>query len=409
MCFNCLRTDHKVNQCKSSSCRICGKWHHTLIHLEPSQHMEPEHHRHSSATNNGSGEQSQQSTTNTTSYCVFKRAPSKQILLSTALIKVKDNSGNLQTCRVLLDSGSQSCFISESCAQRLKLPRRPSRIPILGIGDSISETKHTIPIEINSCISSFNLSVDCLVLPKITENLPGHMINYSNWNLPTNIPLADPTFCLPNKIDILLGNEVCSYLFLSRKFTRDTNHPVLQETELGWVLSGRYEDAAPSTDTSQRPVTSCLARTDVEQLQKFWELEELHQTPRTREERQCDSTFQDAAEEKPKITCHLAATIQNDIIPRFSKLKKLQRIEPYCNRFVTNCRSSQLERSTSELSLKELKPSFASMHQGCTVSVILQRDSAVRESPASRQQEQIKKPELQIHNPIRPHSRSFPN
>lgn len=292
LCFNCLKDGHKVTQCKSGGCRTCGNWHHTLIHKDDLLLSEPDHRQQEVAGKKGGG-QCLKNSANSASYCSLKVSHSKQILLSTAIVQIEDRNGKLQLCRALLDSGSQSCFISEACAQRLKLRRESKRIPIQGIGDTVSETKHIVSLKISSSYSNFTLSVDCFVLPKVTDNLPEHIIQCSNWNLPTYVQLADPTFYQPGKIDLLLGAEVVSHIQRPGKLVKDFNYPVLQETELGWVLYGRYEDASCS-NTSRRPALSCFAKTDTNierQLRKFWEVEELDQTPRTREENECEEHF----------------------------------------------------------------------------------------------------------------------
>ena len=32
LCINCLSNKHTIKDCQSYGCKICGKWHHTLIH-----------------------------------------------------------------------------------------------------------------------------------------------------------------------------------------------------------------------------------------------------------------------------------------------------------------------------------------------------------------------------------------
>ena len=51
------------------------------------------------------------------SYCSFKEQHASQVLLATATIKVTDSWGTQQPCRVLLDGGSQSSYITEAFAQ----------------------------------------------------------------------------------------------------------------------------------------------------------------------------------------------------------------------------------------------------------------------------------------------------
>lgn len=32
LCFNCFRSNHRVNECKASSCKKCDRRHHTMLH-----------------------------------------------------------------------------------------------------------------------------------------------------------------------------------------------------------------------------------------------------------------------------------------------------------------------------------------------------------------------------------------
>jgi hypothetical protein len=34
LCINCLGKEHMIKNCQSHGCKICGKWHHTLIHIQ---------------------------------------------------------------------------------------------------------------------------------------------------------------------------------------------------------------------------------------------------------------------------------------------------------------------------------------------------------------------------------------
>jgi hypothetical protein len=57
----------------------------------------------------------------------------KQTLLAIAIVEVKNKFGQYIPCRALLDSGSQSHFFTERCAQRLRLRRTQTHTSIQGI------------------------------------------------------------------------------------------------------------------------------------------------------------------------------------------------------------------------------------------------------------------------------------
>jgi len=68
---------------------------------------------------NGSQDLSQQQEKLQAKYHAFKESLVNCVLLATAQIKFKDCKGNFHTCRALLDSGSQSNFITESSVRKL--------------------------------------------------------------------------------------------------------------------------------------------------------------------------------------------------------------------------------------------------------------------------------------------------
>lgn len=46
------------------------------------------------------------------------------------------------------------------------------------------------------------------LLPRITGEMPPRSVSISNWKVPENFPLADPSFNQPAAIDMLIGAEL---------------------------------------------------------------------------------------------------------------------------------------------------------------------------------------------------------
>ncbi|XP_048000628.1 uncharacterized protein LOC125237545 isoform X1 [Leguminivora glycinivorella] len=104
VCLNCLRPGHLEKSCNLVSCKYCKQRHNTLLHLHESvAHSEPT----TSAICNfaASGHDVPQIPQCTTAPHAF---------LSTAIVKVRDNAGNVHTARLLLDNGSFCHFVTES-------------------------------------------------------------------------------------------------------------------------------------------------------------------------------------------------------------------------------------------------------------------------------------------------------
>jgi hypothetical protein len=168
-------------------------------------------------------------------YCSLKGIPRNHILLATAMVEVRNKAGQYVQCRALLDSASQSHFITERCAQRLKLPRTQTHASIQGISNVNTVTNHSASIHLRSR----HTTLDCAVLSNITGTTLSTQLDTSSWNLPKDIKLADEHFDQSGGIDILIGADVFYEILRSGRRTHPGNYPVLQETALGWTLSGR--------------------------------------------------------------------------------------------------------------------------------------------------------------------------
>ncbi|KAM8703782.1 hypothetical protein ACLKA7_008418 [Drosophila subpalustris] len=95
-----------------------------------------------------------------------KSAPSQAELkcrleiLNTAIVQVRDASGNYRIGRALLDSCSQVNFISESFAQSLRLPMVKRHMRICSIGESHIQIKIGTLATIKSRLDKFEMPID---------------------------------------------------------------------------------------------------------------------------------------------------------------------------------------------------------------------------------------------------------
>ena len=130
-----------------STCKTCSKKHHTPLH----------------ATTNASGVQNVQNNHSRSQGCTFS------VLLPTALVDVKDSNDVKLSVRLLLDSGSERSFITESCAQRLGFKRRKQPLQITGIGNSTKLHQSSQDgFHVCSRFNADEIYVEEYVLPKIT-------------------------------------------------------------------------------------------------------------------------------------------------------------------------------------------------------------------------------------------------
>ena len=128
------------------------------------------------------------------------------------------------------------------------------------------------------------------ILPKITGTIPVTYVDSSDWGIPEGLMLSDENFNRFNYIDILLGADVFFEVLCHDKKTRPGNYSVLQDTELGWIVSCKKLLAAPEGV----PRKSFFIRNNDnldQQLQRFWEIEELPNETCTAEEILCEEHF----------------------------------------------------------------------------------------------------------------------
>ncbi|TGZ49095.1 Uncharacterized protein DBV15_11835 [Temnothorax longispinosus] len=187
----------------------------------------------------------------------FNKSASR-VILSTAKVYVQGNDGSRQSCRALLDPGSQSNLITEKLARKLKLQYRSEDRAISGI----SQTKTTI--------RKSKIDVKNIVLPK-------------------DIQLADPVFEEPGFIDLLIGAALYWKIVIGTPRNRIEGQPVLQNTLLGWIIGGEMNESNSLTQST------CLAISNVElseQVERFWKRETFPDTPHyTKEELACETMF----------------------------------------------------------------------------------------------------------------------
>ena len=232
--------------CSKEVCRQCNSRHHTLLHFDKQhQHYDarsvnnnpPTNGKGPSTNNKLTANEQNSAPTEVNTYCTFKGKPQNQVLLATAIVELRNKSGRYIPCRALLDSASQSHFITERCVQRLRLSKTQTHSSIQGIINSSAVANHCVSIHMRSRHTDWHDSLNCAVLSDITGTTPATKLDTSSWGIPTDIKLADENFNLPGDTDLLLGADLFYEMLRSGKRTRP-GYPVLQETVLGSTLSG---------------------------------------------------------------------------------------------------------------------------------------------------------------------------
>ncbi|XP_072398174.1 uncharacterized protein [Diabrotica undecimpunctata] len=330
-CLNCLASGHMSNSCSlSSNCKTCNKIHHSLLHIshpsenisrqssyrsnsesQPAQnqfvrnsrHQRPNQHSsqftseniHANLQNNSvpnaipqglPDTQNLPGPSNISSHSVYSN--NLQILLATALVTVYDVENNPISVRCLTDSGSQVSFITDTLAKRICYSTYTRNLQISGIAQTSSVSNKMVDLKIYSNTypgKNFNLS--CAVLESITCQHPQVALDLNLLKIPKNIKLADPHFCTPSDVDMLLGADIYFDLVTYGLIKLGPNLPILQNTHLGYIVGGnipysRYtmlgSNAIPSKNNAHSHYSNIslhVQTADLDSLLKnFWEIEE---------------------------------------------------------------------------------------------------------------------------------------
>lgn len=305
LCFNCLGYNHSAKQCMSlMSCRVCKRKHHSLLHPvgqinidastdhadKSSSNVPRSDNRDTSVDNNATSSTSLNSDTVAT-FFTSNKIKSHQVLLATALVNATARNGMSHTIRALLDQGSQASFVTEATAQYLGLKKTPVRGLISGLeGNNSINSKFMVEIILTSTHNpNVKVSVDAYVLKRITSFLPSKEMVSVDWIC--DLPLADPQYNTPNKIDILLGAEVYGQIIQEGIKKGPQGTLVAQATLFGWIISGVIEK---SHQPHGKVVVMHSYVEENELLKKFWEIEADTVNEKqilTEEEKQCESFF----------------------------------------------------------------------------------------------------------------------
>ena len=296
LCFNCLRPGHGVNTCSSKGkCRECQKQHHSMLHLplNGSSHAttsgviptlqqqqvmpqmqvsapEPKTLHLGAQYGQWSTADGAHSTSMTSHVMQPPHNPSKEFCMPTALVHVQNSHGQLVQCRALLDTGSKLSYMTESCAQRLGLPRLPSKIVVNGISSVQAETtRGCCLVTVHSQCGVHSIKSQLHVLSSITSLLPVRSFINKIEHQFSGLQLADPGYNVSSPVDILFGVEhVWDIFTFERKFDNQGNTIALSSI-FGWVVT-----CADLQQSSSKAV-SLVASVDVDRcLRQFWEMEE---------------------------------------------------------------------------------------------------------------------------------------
>lgn len=309
-CLNCLSINHKTGVCKANQkCTMCKQKHHTLLHfnkikgrvstpnsdtgqsVRSSSQMlsfsntKPEISQ--STFENGAGR-----TEGDATLCATCNTNAKQSTLSrrsdvttTVALATVQVVVNNQLVRCLLDSASQSNFITSDCCVKLGLKHyENSKVVVTGVGCSNKPTLGKVNLTFHSRFN-LNISFDmsALIVDRITSELPSVPIDETALPHLRSLPLADEMFATPGPIEALIGASLFPHLLLPGMIinTQCNKIPPVIKTVLGFVVVG----SLPTLQSKQNvpDLVSCCSVVTRDPLdvavKRFWELEEISIPP----------------------------------------------------------------------------------------------------------------------------------
>ncbi|CAK9797165.1 hypothetical protein ANTQUA_LOCUS1055 [Anthophora quadrimaculata] len=264
LCLNCLRNNHTIINCRLGNCRKCDKKHHTLLHFSK-ENTEIVTNNEKQLSNTSTSADSK--TSLTVSY-------DSEVLLGTAQIVIRDKYNKKHLCRVLLDGGSQTHFITHRFAEKLELAKHKIDLSFSGLGQLSTKTEYFVKTKIESINTPYESQVTFIALPTITGQLPLRQINRNALDIPNYIKLADPNFHKPSEIDALIGNTLFYSLLKSGQIKLCNRSILLQNTHLGWIVTGEMSMSKQQKSNMISRVSHVAISLD-KQISKFWTIEEV--------------------------------------------------------------------------------------------------------------------------------------
>lgn len=288
LCVNCLGSSHSIDVCYSmKTCIYCKQQHHSLLHIHPIQENSPNFQLNSS--------ESYQQAVPSTSNAFYTSTQKYGVrVLGTALVRLVNLNGFSITARILLDPGAEENYITSSTVNSAGLKKYHSPSSITGLNDiNVGSVNYKVNFKIESMDGKFEYFTEASVVNEITSKLPSSYIEPDSFGFLNNLPLADPHFNHPCKINLLLG--VGFVVKIRQAGIKKFKQLMAEQTSLGWVIMGQVTPNLHESSCSPSNVflTKHISNNELsDQIKKFFDIEECsNKIPPKPEDELCERKF----------------------------------------------------------------------------------------------------------------------
>ncbi|GFX69298.1 DUF1758 domain-containing protein [Trichonephila clavipes] len=182
---------------------------------------------------------------------------------------MKDKYSEWQTFRALLDSGSETCLISNECENKLRLKTERINTLISCLNDASMVVNGCVKVAISNQNKSFERELDMLVVKKITDFIPQKALEI-NSDFSNFVELADSNFNVPGKIDLLLGANIFYELLKLERIKIKDSQLLLVNSVFGYIVTGNLDSINETKAHCGLIRDEDLNKT----LEKIWKVEE---------------------------------------------------------------------------------------------------------------------------------------
>jgi len=274
-CFRCLRIGHWAPECKSPvQCTKCSRRHHPLLHTLTTVTSDKD------SDPTCSNQLTRDETTAQLSLFGSNAQNSSSVILGTALVHIRDCGGMLHTRRALIDSASQISAITVDCAAQLGLRVSRWTAPISGLsGTSVQDVKGQVNCDIQPRFATDPIfKFTAWVFPTITAQMPIQPISDQVADKYKNLALADPSFAVPDKVDLLLGADLFARILNGKRVSVGDAYPVAFGSVFGWIIIGQVPQSSNPVSSTSSHLISLVSSIEC-LMDNFWRVEEPEAAP----------------------------------------------------------------------------------------------------------------------------------